>query len=223
MKEEPSDDLLVIMSMRVDNPKEAELAFNEFHRRHQKFVWDVVCKFAGKRKILHDHATGKEDLLIDTFLAAYDKADSFEKKDGVNVEQQVRFWLVAILKIQYLRWLEEITKHRKHLEYVGELPDHLFERSDDRDSEPVESIPMQKLKQAMETVLSDKEREVLLSWFEFAEFGLNAKKILPPELKAALCKAHDLKPDSLRQIKGRALNKLKAALTIEIPLQLTNK
>lgn len=224
MKEEPSEDLLVIMSMRMDNPKEAELAFNEFYRRHYKFVWNVVNNMAGKRKILREHKTGKEDILTDTFLAALDKADSFEKKDGIDAEKQIRFWLIGILKIQYLRWIEKITKHRKHLEYVEDLPDYLLDKSLDKQvSEPVESIPRQRLRQAMETELSDREREILLSWFEFAEVDSKSKKVIPPELKETFCKAHDLKPDSLRQIKGRAIKKLKAALTVNQVFQLTGK
>ncbi|HZV71422.1 MAG TPA: sigma-70 family RNA polymerase sigma factor [Saprospiraceae bacterium] len=229
MKDTTTEDLFLYMSFKGDGSKEPELAFNEFHSRFKRYVWGAVHRIGKSKELLQNHPTGKQDLFSDTLLAAYDKASDFNPETKDNYDKKVMLWLSGIIKIQYLRWEQEVLKHdkkQKLLSYVDELPELAIETHVDKDLEDrVETIPIQQLHRAMDTILSDKEREILLAWFMFAPIHTDEKQRspIPKSHRDRLCQVYGLKPDSLRQIKNRALKKIKQALTanhaVMVPLK----
>ena len=93
------EDLLAWMATRDDRESEAtaQSAFAAFYKRHDRFLYDV-CR--GRWNGYLDQG-GIEDLVGDTFLRAYEKADTFRPSESTDPDYRrgrVRAWLVTIAR-----------------------------------------------------------------------------------------------------------------------------
>lgn len=144
------------------------------------------------------------DIVTDTFRDVFHNYNSksyFDPQKCKDIEKGIRNWLSGIARNHLLRYLEEIAKVSKPISYLDSWPDHLFFELDDQESIP--PTPNLKALNAALDTLDDKQREILLISVQFEEEGR-----LPPEIKQTLCRVHGISPDSLRQIKKRAKEKV---------------
>lgn len=205
MHNEQSEDLLVIIAMQEDEPKAAQQAFNEFHRRFKDYVWKVAVSLA---RDIHDPEIAR-DIFDDTFLDVfnnYAKESYFDPARCTDIEKGINAWLSGIARNHFRRMIEAVKK-ASHVSYIDAFPERPFFDPDDADEEEkADPPPMVALKRALQT-LSDREQDILLTSFQFEEQGR-----LPNEVKSSLCRAYGLSPDSLRQVKKRAKEKIEKYL-----------
>jgi RNA polymerase sigma factor (sigma-70 family) len=204
MHNEQSEDLLVIIAMQEDEPQAAQQAFNEFHRRFKDYVWKVAVSLA---RDIHDPNQEEitRDIFNDTFLDVfqnYAKESYFDPARCTDIEKGIKAWLSGIARNHFRRMIEAVQKASR-MSYLDAFPERPFFDPDDTDKGEMADPPsMIALKRALQT-LSDRDQEILLIAVQFEEEGR-----LPKAMKQTLCEKYGLSPDSLRQVKKRAKEKI---------------
>lgn len=205
---ETSRDLLAYMALfRDDEPQEAQDAFNEFYRRYCHFLTFIVARNCPKNSAYYDESLIKATV-HNTFYRVYFRAETFisdEKKDKVIVERQVKAWLSIIAKNELRQLLKATIPYLKNYDLKDDFTSSTLLESPVylQEDEPV-SIKRELIDKAL-GCLPEREKEVLLTYFRFED----GKKQLPKEELERLAVLYDTTSDNLRQIKLRALKKVK--------------
>lgn len=208
MREEPSEDLLVYVSMQESNPEEAIQAFREFHHRFKEYVWNISIMLSRTISDPNQDLLA-QDIFNDTFrdvYANYRSEGYFDPAKAQDIEGGIKAWLNGIAK-NHLRRTIDANKKSFQISYLDDSLDHPF--FDPEEEEPEEGDPpsLAALKHALDTVLNERERDVLLTSYQFEKEGK-----IPPEIKGSLCKLYGVLSVTLRQIKKRAKDKIEKYL-----------
>jgi RNA polymerase sigma factor (sigma-70 family) len=204
LRHESDEDLLIYMSMRAEDPAVAQAAWAEFFRRHAKYLYGRCRRFS--RNVLDE--AGTNDLVQETLIRAYDKAGTFNAagiKDTKRLERRTRAWLGRIALNIFRDMLRDRDGRR-------EVP--LDENDPAPEPEPrqtsLTSARRQLIDEAIDS-LSEKEQIVLRTVYQYYEPGKNLPRAVIEDL------ANSLKTtsDNLRQIKSRALRKMKQYIKVE--------
>jgi RNA polymerase sigma factor (sigma-70 family) len=217
-----NEELLRLMAGNNENPIAASLALAEFYKRHKKFLEKCLHKEASDW--LDDDA--KLDFVHDTFLRAFEKAHTFkgrELQDEIAERKLVRKWLSTIATNLLRDWL----RARKELRFESFDDDKIRAEADSKLSfrrfARFQQSPENGLLHEAFSSLSERERDVLRIYGIFVEFedkqlavpdrGLNelARKQLtiPDKELDELARNLNISKDNIRQIKHRALEKIK--------------
>jgi RNA polymerase sigma factor (sigma-70 family) len=198
LRHENDEDLLIYMSMRADDPAVARAAWAEFFRRHAKYLYRCCLRFT---KNVLDEA-GTNDLVQETLIRAYDRAGTFNAagiKDTERLERRTRAWLGRIALNIFRDMLRDRDGRR-------EVP--LDENDPAPEPEPrqtsLTSARRQLIDEAIDS-LSEREQIVLRTVYQYYEPGKN----LPRPVIEDLANSLKTTSDNLRQIKSRALRKMK--------------
>jgi DNA-directed RNA polymerase specialized sigma24 family protein len=207
MHTETSEDLLVIITMQLDEPQAAERAFSEFYRRFTNYMWAVAWQLTSTIDERHRQFVA-ENIFSDSFrdvFRNYDRPSYFDPSQCEDSEKGIKVWLAGIAKNHFKRHFDSET-HLAPISYLESYPDHPFfeEESDDNHHESPEYAVLQ---QALMNTLSSKEREILLITFQFRK-----GEKLPYDIKESLCQAYGILPNTLFVIKRRAKEKLEKYL-----------
>ena len=200
-------DLLCYMSMREEDPSTAREAWAEFYRRHADYLYSV-CYHAYKDILTK--GTGVSDIVAETFHRAFQKAALFDAngiEDPVRLRRRSRAWLGRIAQ----RLVLDILRGEKRLpiyQFKTDSWENIPERSE---LPPRDDNLIRRVRNALEQ-LSEKEQTVLRITFEWHQPG-RAHQRLPNDVVAGLAKSLETTPENLRQIRRRALNKIRALLT----------
>jgi len=203
-QKETDEDLLVLMSWNADHPEAAHAAFSEFHARHVRYLY-AVCLEAYADDIGHD---GVEDLVQETFWRAFEKAATFAPLGGDDQEaatRRVRAWLG---KIAFRLVLTAARGQQRRVRLVTGDDDSI-------DSCPDRHVPRRELtddeelvRRGMADALSERERDVLTSFASY--YDPESQHQYPPEgVIAELCERLATTEENIRQIRHRALKKLR--------------
>lgn len=201
MKEYNSSDLLALVSIDPDDP-ECRKAFEEVHRRYKKYIWNLSYKSACSIDFNNPYHVAMV-ISQNTYMKIYEKAGYFEQRSD-DCEKDCRLWISGIVKNITRQYLYENNKHKNHLVFMEILPDIECQLNDTNDIIPL-SVEKKVFDKALKT-LSDKERSVLLSWYNFYTDG--KVQNIDKEIKESLAKQFNVKVDSLKKIKQRAYKKL---------------
>ena len=206
---ETYEEKLVIISMWDDEPKAAKKAYNEFYKEFKDYVWKVSFQLS---KSLPNPEIVAQDIFSDTFLCVKDHADKFNAKRCKNEENCIKNWLAGIARNQLRRYLEKSKKINDTISYVKdhtEIPLRHIIRDIGKELDPQDGYfpNFESLLYTIESILSNREREILLISINFG-----SQNGMPKEIKNALCDAYGLKEASLRQIKKRAIAKVRKHL-----------
>lgn len=201
MTENTNAELLTLSSIEPDNP-ECVAAFNKFYMQLKDFVWNASVI---KAKMLDPNNVNQiaEALFQNTFLDVRKNADKFEIKTE-NHQLDIHRWLCGIIKNKGKQYLQENNKHKEHivfLEIVPDIPDKEIELEEQK----FVSFEREILNRALQT-LNEKERSVLLLWWEYSIDGTIHN--IDKEIKENLAKQFNVKPESLKQIAKRSLEKV---------------
>lgn len=202
---EPSDDVLLARISDKSDESSCRAAWGTFYGRHAEYLYGV-CMRAYRTKL---GETGVEDLVAETFLKVYDKAaETYQPAGDGDADyrrQRVRAWLGTIAK----NLVRDTLRGRKR------LPVSRLEHDEWRDIPEHEQCPQSassdEVCRVMERVLSEREQDVLRVTFHWHDPAKDHQK-LPDEAVDELARLWNLKPDNIRQIRRRALQKLKNAL-----------
>ncbi len=204
--EETDVDLMGYMSMREEDPATARDAWAEFYRRHVDYLY-AVCRRAYGYILIGE--TGVGDIVAETFHRAFRKAELYDAAgidDPVRIRRRSRAWLGRMAQ----RLVQDTLRNTQR------LPTYHFE------SERWENMPEQpgvpqrdddlirRVRRALEQ-LSEKEQVVVRTTFEWHRPGRDHQR-LPNDVVADLAETLETTPENLRQIRRRALNKIRALL-----------
>jgi RNA polymerase sigma factor (sigma-70 family) len=199
-------DLLVYMAMKDEDPGAAREAWAEFYTRHAGYL-QAVCQRAYGDLLGGD--TGVGDLVAESFRRAFDRAHQFTAVDAAgpdDLRRRVRAWLGRIAQ----RLFQDALRSRRRLGLV-----HVEAEDWDRIPAPEPAaVPdlarVERVCQAL-SQLSDREQRVLRVTFQWYRPGQTQQR-LPSEVVDGLAEALETTPENLRQIRRRALEKVRASL-----------
>jgi RNA polymerase sigma factor (sigma-70 family) len=202
---EPSDDdLLARISNEADEPSRRE-AWGVFYGRHAEYLFGVCTR--SYRGRLDEAAVA--DLVEETFLKVYERAAASYRPaetGGADLRRcRVRAWLARIAE----RLAQDIFRGRRR------RPAAQLEQEEWQDvpegADCTHSATTEELCRVINEVLDERERDVLRITFHWHDPERDHQK-LPEEAVEELARLWQLKPDNIRQIRRRAIQKLKAAL-----------
>jgi RNA polymerase sigma factor (sigma-70 family) len=201
MTENTNAELLMLSSIEPDNP-ECVAAFNKFFMQLKDFVWNA-CVI--KAKMLDSNKIDQiaEVLFQNTFIDVSKNAGKFEIKTE-NHQLDIHRWLCGIIKNKGKQYLQENNKDKDHIVFLEIVPD-IPEKEIELEEQKFVSFEREILNRALQT-LNEKERSVLLLWWEYSIDGTTQN--IDKEIKENLAKQFNVKPDSLKQIAKRSLEKV---------------
>ena len=201
LRDETDEDLLCWMSMRAEEPAQAEEAWAEFYTRHVKYLYGVCATRLKPYGLRHDDII---DLAQTTFLKAFEKAASFKPPPERRGPDADRAWV--------RRWLGQIAHHTL-VDSFRKSPSLVLIENTDLDVETPsvdeECVPpsprLQLIREALGT-LSPKEREIMLVSYSFYEPG--KQLAIPDEDLKRLAADWGTTSVNFRQIRSRARKKI---------------
>jgi RNA polymerase sigma factor (sigma-70 family) len=203
LAEQSDADLLLLMSMRREEPCAARAAWEAFYLRHGRYVW-VVC-----RRAYGDLLGGDvDDLVIETFRRAYERAESFNDgglDDPERLTLRTRAWLGRIAQ----RLFQTLMRTRR-LASVSRLELDHWQNIAPEEEAPRDEKRIRRVRRALEQ-LTPREQLVLrttMQWYQPDK----ANQRMPDDVVADLAGTLDTTAENLRQIRRRALKKLRQML-----------
>jgi RNA polymerase sigma factor (sigma-70 family) len=204
---ETDAELLVFMSLREDDPGAARDAWAEFYERHAEYLHGV-CWRAYSQLLYAD--TGVSDLVVETFRRAFDHAGSFSCEGvagGDEIRRRVRAWLGRIAQ----RLVQDLLRGRGRLSTINLAPED-WDRIPEQDPEPtVGAEQIQTVREALEQ-LPEREQLVIRVTYQWHRPDREHQR-LPSHVVSELAATLRTTPENLRQIRRRALARIRAALS----------
>jgi RNA polymerase sigma factor (sigma-70 family) len=204
--DERDEDLLLLMAWKAEDPEEANAAFTRFYQRHVRYLY-AHCLRAYADDLGHD---GVEDLVHRTFWRAFEKAATFTPMNGEDATgRRARAWLGRIA--QRLMLTEKKRDKRRiqlvtgSCDVVDNCPDRYVAYRELTREEDV-------VRRGMNEALSERERLVLESYASY--YDPESEQQYPPDdVVGELCELLQTTKENIRQIRCRALRKLKNFIT----------
>lgn len=208
MADETDADLLVYMSLAGDDPLVARAAWEEFYRRHVEYLYAVCLRAYGR---ILGGAAGAADLVTETFRRAYERAKQFDAggiADADRLRRRTRAWLGRIAE----RLMQTALRGRRRLPTRHLDADQWQQVA----GPPAQADPgghderIRRVRAAL-LALSEREQIVLRVTFQWYQADRSHQR-LPNDVAAELAATLDTTPENLRQIRRRALGKVRAML-----------
>ncbi len=197
-------DLLEVMTWQETDPEAARAAWAAFYKRHLSFLLTACRKYA--QGLLRYGAA--EDLAEDTMLRVWDNGAATYRcdptADADTARLRVRAWLCRIA--------HNIAANRLRGRTLLQIDLSDFEWT--LIAEPSKGTPSEmsdRLRAAMQTALTDRERQVIRVVAQYDD-PLHPGRHLPEDVLSDLERQLGTTRENIRQIKSRALRKLKAAI-----------
>lgn len=192
-------ELLGQMAEAHTDPAGAAEAWEEFYRRHYDYLLSV-CRNAHSSQI---GAGRVPEVVQDSFVKAFRGAGTFRPSAGQSAEENrwhVRGWLGSVLQ-NTVRDLYRQEPHEVFTEDIELFPNHEQER---------EESPIGPLEKAF-MELEEREREILQETMFWHNPGARQQR-MPSDALQALAARLNTTTTNIRQIRSRAILKLKCAM-----------
>ena len=201
-------DLLALISDK-ENAERARAAWGAFYSRHIKFLYALCTRTYGK-SLGHD---GVENLVADTFLRVFTSGAAtyrgVELGDAEAHRRQVQGWLNSIAQSLACDMLRGGRKR------IGtQLEQEEWQHQSECLDLPVSKATLRTC-ELMKSSLTEREEDVLRTTFHWYDPTKKHQR-LPEPVLADLARRWNTTPDNVRQIRSRALKKLKAALEADV-------
>jgi RNA polymerase sigma factor (sigma-70 family) len=194
------------MSMSGEDPSAARDAWAEFYGRHVDFLY-AVCSHAYGR-ILGGEA-GVGDLVTETFHRAFRNAHRFDAagiEDPAQLSRRSRAWLGRIAQ----RLFQDVLRSRRRVRTVH-LDPEIWQQIPERPAPaPRDEELIDRVSGAIDS-LSEREQIVIRTTLQWYRAGA-AHQRLPHDVVADLAATLETTPENLRQIRRRALAKIRREL-----------
>lgn len=192
----------------MDNSKAAKA---EFYQRYNSFLLTTcyrVCKsFDSGNELAEDIFQNTMLKAIDGIKSVYDKAN----ETTTNLDKQIKRWLSSIAQNELNEFLRK-NPDEKFLSLPDRVATSEIEIEFDLAEEPKDPVKNSQFgyldTDKIMSVLSDRERYILMVYFNYYDKE-EPNRHLPDQEIERLCKMFDINPPNLRQIKKRALKKLR--------------
>ena len=208
VRDESDFGLLKLMARRDQDEAWADAAWREFYNRHKAYMWTVCGNVA---EDLHGEAW-VEDIFVQTFERAYEKAATFKLPADVSGETEtrlVRAWL-GVIAANLLRRL--LRNHECEQTKDDEEWDTIIDSaapSDAREEQDTPELSARRklITEALDT-LTEREQLVLRTTYQFYRIGKRFQR-LPNSVSQELAQQLGTTPENLRKIRERALEKVR--------------
>lgn len=199
----------------ISIPTKSELALNEFYCRYKSYLLKVCrncCRNFDSSDLLAD------DIFQNTLLKVLSKSHTFKLQnpsETTNISKEIKVWLSRIAKNELVNFLRKNPDEKtlsdpfriKSIELEYRIPlDYESDISESQEEKPT-TIQKEMLDKGL-SVLSEREMYVLMVYMQFFDFA-EPNRHLPDDLLNGICNKFNITPDNARQIKGRALKKMK--------------
>ncbi len=205
LSEEADNQLLVRMRMRDEDPSAAREAWAEFYRRHVEYLYRV-CRRAYSGVL--DEA-GIRDLAQDTFIRAYERAETFDSGELTDPEK---------LRLRARAWLGKIALNilRTMLRGQAGTSTHSLEWEEwEKVPEPPPAVNSNSIESGLVrnalATLPEREQHVLRVTYQWYRPDKKHQR-LPHGVVANLAETLGTTPVNIRQMRSRALKKIEQYL-----------
>jgi RNA polymerase sigma factor (sigma-70 family) len=210
------EDLLIHMSLCESEPANARAAWRIFYERHVRYVHGHCYEvLAGRLEGRYDRKAIWEmgaDLAEDVLIRVYERAETYKlrgSRDPTQMRYQVRGWLGTIAKNIVCDWLTN-RGHESGSRFIDDLPE------DTPIDDPDPPTPLQECVGKLLDALPEKERRVLLASMDFFDTTTGRSRLSTKEA-SNLAQELGMTTASLRQVRRRALKRLKEEITSKCP------
>jgi len=207
VRDETDNGLLKLMAGRSKDETWADAAFCEFYARHKAYMW-TVCK-----NVVEDlnGDAWVEDIFVQTFERAYEKAKTFKLPSGVSpasATRLVRGWLGTIAA-NLLRCLlrNHECEYAQDQDGWEKIRNSIGGPEADGEQEETNFCAERKLIGEALEALSEREQLVLRITFQYHRVGERFQR-LPNKVSQELAQQLATTPENLRKIRERALTKV---------------
>lgn len=186
------DDLFVMMSFRETDKEEADRAYTVFYERYAKLIWSLCYKVCGNQ------------LIYGGSLAEYVFSETMNRiymYPTYNGSCKVSTWASKIAHNILISLLSNPCEEL--IDDNANFVNNMVQNNDPYDEETM--TYEQKLLDDALNSLSDKERHILLTYYNYKE----GDKHLPDNVMSELKKTYSTTSENIRQIKKRSLDKVK--------------
>ena len=196
-------ELLSQMAESDADPTSAAEAWEEFYRRHYDYLMNV-CKSAYSSQIGEGRVP---EVVQDSFVKAFRKAYTFRSTAGQSVDENrwhVRGWLGSVLQ----NTIRDLYRQEPHEVFTEDI--ELFAAEEQEESNDKDEPPLGPMERAF-MELEEREREVLRETMLWYSPGARQQR-MPSRALQALAARLNTTPTNVRQIRSRAITKLKHAM-----------
>jgi RNA polymerase sigma factor (sigma-70 family) len=196
-------DLLEMMSWKDSDPADAKGAWGAFYQCHAKYLYNILLRAI---KGLAREETAAE-ILQETFIRVFEKgAASFKATKESNPDK---------IRGHVRVWLGKIAKNLMNDTFQGKNLDEIHFTLEEWQEQPGAERPNysprnEALYELLETELTDRESSILRVYYMYYDPREPLKK-LPRNVLQNIADQFDLTPENIRQIKSRAIKKIKKA------------
>ena len=215
MKDLSVEDLLLIISEQEVNRKYAEDAFRELYWRFAEKLENGVRAHLKSRNIQDMDMVNAvvsnvfKDVFLDPLKFSYDP------EQDKSEETKFRAWLYKIARNESADLIRASIQHKK-LNVVG-IEDNIVEQYAYIEIEEEVLQGNRKLLEQALATLSERDRHILLTCFDYYEEGRNT----PSNVLDELCEYWGTTRENIRQRKKRSLDKVKKEMERLTQLKLT--
>jgi RNA polymerase sigma factor (sigma-70 family) len=197
----------------------SEDAFNVFFSRYKSYLLRVCrecCKGFDSSNLLAD------DIFQQTFLKVLNKSHTFKFKNpdkSRDIFKEIKVWLARIARNELINFLrknpDEKLLGNQYRKKSYEVEDFIEDYS-------YEELPVASSQKIQKNVLdlalsqlSEREKFILMSYMELFD-PLFPKRHLSDDVLKGICEKFKIEPNNVRQIKSRAIKKLKKLINTNI-------
>jgi len=201
-------DLLEMMTWHKEDRDSAREAWAEFYRRHIEYMYGVCWKsLYGVGGV-----AAARDLAQETFRRVFESGAATFKRSPSSDPQASRVHVRAWLGRIAANIAKSAYRNRKETDGI-QIEQEQWQDVAGRDP-PEDSPQVKRLVKIMERILTDRERDILRTTFHWYKPGEDHQRV-PDDVMSDLARRWDATPENIRQIRVRALRKLKEAVAAE--------
>lgn len=187
------DELFTLMSLKDEDEESAKRAFDVFYEKYARLLWALCYNVCSWFRI-SDSATMAKEIFQNTMIKIHQNPSYDSSKAKIST------WMSSIAKREALN-LVKLSGNDLYIEEECFLEPDISDETEEGIVLPEKKI----LEEALDT-LSDQERDILRTYMRY-QLG---NKHLPDSVLKELAEYYKKKTDNIRQIKKRALDKVKS-------------
>lgn len=195
---EEIEDILLVISEKLNDEDSAVAAFTTLYHGYSKFLNSVVSR-ALKNSGIYDEQI-LNTVVNNTFYKLYENPLIFSFPEKAVDDKGFKAWLSRVAKNEFKRLLAEYYKDTVSLEKMSSEP---AIESDELAEDLFANVNFKVLDEAL-NMLSERDKHILLTLYLYYEEG----KKTPSDVLKMLCKIYDTTSVNIRKIKERSEKKI---------------